>query len=98
MTREELIEAGWQELKRRVCADPVKATRCVMVGRKDLAAVIGLIASEIERGTLERAAKVIADYGGQYCGLPEATALDRCCADVLRLKPEYGAALKGCDQ
>jgi hypothetical protein len=37
---EDDVEAKWMALKQRVCADPVKAVRCVMVTRADFRAAL----------------------------------------------------------
>ena len=42
----DLVETAWLGLKARVCSDPSKATRCVMVSRNDLAAAIQSLTTE----------------------------------------------------
>ena len=42
----DLVESAWLGLKARVCSDPSKATRCVMVSRNDLAAAIQSLTAE----------------------------------------------------
>ena len=40
------IERGWEALRKRCCADPEGAKRCVMVSREDFAAAIAAMRGE----------------------------------------------------
>ena len=41
--RDDLIEAAWDALKNRCCADPANAKKCVMVSREDFRAAFAAI-------------------------------------------------------